>query len=132
MKALENALMVDLAVGGSTNTALHLPAIAHELDLEFPLSKFNDFNTKIPTLCRLMPNGPHGMIDFYMAGGVPAVMKVLADDIHADAALVTGYPWADILPFCQILDPEVIPDKANALSWVIPPKNNCIIFRTRY
>lgn len=125
MKALENALMVDLAVGGSTNTALHLPAIAHELDLEFPLSKFNDFNKKIPTLCRLMPNGPHGMIDFYMAGGVPAVMKVLADDIHAGATLVTGYPWADILPFCQILDPEVIPEKAHAF---VPEGGTAILY----
>ncbi len=113
-KSLENALILDLAIGGSTNTALHLPAIAHELGIDFPLKKFNDFNTKIPTLCRLMPNGPHGMIDFYMAGGVPALMKMLEEDIHGDAPTTTGMTWGEILPFVSVADPEVIPDRKNA------------------
>ncbi|HOC58604.1 MAG TPA: dihydroxy-acid dehydratase [Smithellaceae bacterium] len=114
MKALENALMVDLAIGGSTNSALHLPAIAHNLELEFPLSKFNEFNTKIPTLCKLMPNGPHGMVDFYMAGGVPAVIKVLADDIHTGAKTAIGMTWANLMPLLTVKDPDVIPEKKNA------------------
>ncbi|HRZ25496.1 MAG TPA: dihydroxy-acid dehydratase [Spirochaetota bacterium] len=113
MKSLENALMVELAMGGSTNAALHIPAIAHNLGIDFPLSKFNDFSKKIPTLCKLMPNGPHGMIDFYMAGGVPAVVKVLSDDIHLDAKTAIGMSWADLIPFVAVKDPGVIPDRKN-------------------
>ena len=113
MKSLENALMVELAMGGSTNAALHIPAIAHNFGIEFPLSKFNDFSKKIPTLCKLMPNGPDGMIDFYMAGGVPAVIKVLSEDIHLDAQTAIGMSWADMMPFVSVKDPAVIPDKTN-------------------
>ena len=113
MKSLENALMVELAMGGSTNAALHIPAIAHNLGIDFPLNKFNDFSKKIPTLCKLMPNGPHGMIDFYMAGGVPAVVKVLSDDIHLDAKTAIGMSWADLMPFVAVKDPGVIPDRKN-------------------
>ncbi len=113
MKALENALMVNLAIGGSTNAALHIPAIAHDLGIEFPISKFNDFNTKIPTLCKLMPNGPDGMIDFFMAGGVPAVIKVIADDIHKDAKTALGMTWGDLMPFFAVKDTDVIPEKTN-------------------
>lgn len=113
MHALENALMIDLAIGGSTNAALHIPAIAHNLGIEFPLSKFNDFNRKIPTLCKIMPNGPDGMIDFFMAGGVPSVLKVLSGDIHLDSKTVLGTTWADLLPSVTVKDPAVIPDKRN-------------------
>ena len=113
MKSLENALMVNLAIGGSTNAALHIPAIAHNFGIEFPLSKFNDFSKKIPTLCKIMPNGPDGMVDFFMAGGVPAVMKVLSDDIHLDAMTVLGSKWADLMPFVIVRDSDIIPDKMN-------------------
>jgi len=113
MKALENALMVNLAIGGSTNAALHIPAIAYDLGIDFPISKFNDFNVKIPTLCKIMPNGPDGMIDFFMAGGVPAVIKVLADNIHKDAKTVSGLTWGDLMPFFEVKDSDVIPDKTN-------------------
>jgi len=80
--ALENAVMVDLAIGGSTNSTLHLPALAHELGMDLPLDVFNDYNKKIPTICSIAPNGPHGIIDLYRAGGIPGVMKVLIDDLH--------------------------------------------------
>lgn len=89
-QALDNALMVDQAIGGSTNTTLHLPALAHELDIELPLSRFNEVCRKIPTLVSISPNGPHGMVDLYEAGGVQGVMKMLAGDLHLDAMTVTG------------------------------------------
>ena len=114
MKAIENAIMVDLAIGGSTNTTLHLPAIAHELGLELPLQLFNDFNKKIPTLCSISPNGPHGVTDLYMAGGIPAVMKVIADDLHLDALSVTGKPFSDIVNEAEVLNDTVIPLRSNA------------------
>ena len=110
-EALENAVMMDLAIGGSTNSTLHLPAIAHELGIELPLAVFNEFNRKIPTLLSIAPNGPHGMVDLYAAGGMPAVMKMLADDLHLSALNVTGQTLADIVSAAEVRDPAVIRTK---------------------
>lgn len=110
-KSLENALMVDLAIGGSTNSTLHLPAIAHELGIDFPLQTFNDFNRRIPTLCGISPSGPFGIVDLYSAGGIPAVMKMLEKDLHQDALTVTGKTVADWLSGAKVNDPEVIPPR---------------------
>ncbi len=107
-ESLENALMVNLAIGGSTNAALHLPAIAHELGLELPLKTFNDFSLKIPTLCSISPNGPHGMIDIFTAGGIPAVMKRLEADLHLDCLNVAGRTLKDTLADAAVLNPAVI------------------------
>ena len=109
--ALENALIVDLAIGGSTNSALHLPAIARELGIDLPLARFNELNRKIPTLIGMSPSGPHGMIDLYRAGGVPAVMKVMAGDLNLEAINVTGGTLADVVESAQVLDEEVIPPR---------------------
>jgi len=114
MKAVENGLIVDLAVGGSTNSTLHLPAIAHELGKQLPLSAFNDYNKKIPTLCRISPNGPHGITELYMAGGIPAVMKVLGGDLHLDALTVSGQTIGEVAAAASVKDPEVIPERKNA------------------
>jgi dihydroxy-acid dehydratase len=110
-KALENALMVDLAIGGSTNTTLHLPAIANELGIDLPLSRFNDLNKKVPTLCSIRPSGPYGIQDLYVAGGVPAVMKVLSGDLHLDALTATGSTWSEILEKVTVMDERVIPPR---------------------
>jgi dihydroxy-acid dehydratase len=113
-KAIENAIMVDLAIGGSTNAALHLPALAHEIGFDLPLQAFNDFSKRIPTLCAISPNGPHGVIDLYVAGGVPAVMSRLGDDLHLDALTVAGNTIGDVVKGSAVLDEDVIRDKANA------------------
>ncbi|MBU2547654.1 MAG: dihydroxy-acid dehydratase [Proteobacteria bacterium] len=113
-KAVENALMVDLAIGGSTNSTLHLPAIAAELGLDLPLSAFNDFNRRIPTLTRISPSGPHGITELYMAGGIPAVMKRLAGDLHLDALTVDGRTVGEIIEQAVVLDEAVIPDRSRA------------------
>ncbi|MBW2369050.1 MAG: dihydroxy-acid dehydratase [Deltaproteobacteria bacterium] len=113
-KALENALMVDLAIGGSTNATLHLPALAQSLGLDFPLQKFNDYNRKIPTLCSISPNGPYGTQDLDVAGGVPAVMKMLADDLHLDALSVSGQTMAEVVEAAVVKNDKVIPSKENA------------------
>jgi dihydroxy-acid dehydratase len=107
-KSIENALMVDLAIGGSTNTALHLPALAHELGLELSLTAFNEFSKKVPTLCSISPNGPHGVVDLYMAGGVPAVMKTLADDLNLDCLTVTGQSMSEVVEAAAVKDDKVI------------------------
>jgi dihydroxy-acid dehydratase len=110
-KALENAIMVDLAIGGSTNSTLHLPAIAHELGLSMPLARFNDFNRRIPTLLSISPNGPHGMVDLYAAGGVPGVMKALKEDLHLDALTISGGTLRDVVSSAEIKDETVIRPK---------------------
>ncbi|MBN1636786.1 MAG: dihydroxy-acid dehydratase [Deltaproteobacteria bacterium] len=110
-KSIENAVMVDLAIGGSTNAALHIPAIAHQLGIDLSLDIFNNFSEKIPTLCGISPNGPYGLQDLFIAGGIPAVMKMLADDLHLDALNVCGKTLKDIVDETTVLDSEVIHDK---------------------
>ena len=107
-----NAVMVDLAIGGSTNSTLHLPAIANALDLDLPLSVFNDYNKKIPTLTSIAPNGPHGVPDLYMAGGVMGVMKELEEDLFTGALTVTGASLEEVLVFAQVRDQSVIRPKS--------------------
>ncbi len=110
-KALENALAMDMAIAGSTNAALHLPAIAHELGLELPLEKFNEFNRKIPTITAISPSGPYGVTDLYTAGGVPAVMKRIADDLHLDALTAGGQTIGELLEWTTVLDEKIIPPR---------------------
>jgi len=76
--AFENAFAVDMALGGSTNSVLHLLAVAHEAGVEFPLSKINDISLRTPHLCKMSPAGPHHLEDLHRAGGIPAVMGELA------------------------------------------------------
>ena len=87
MDAFENAITVDMAIGGSSNTALHLPAIAHEADLELPLELFDEISKKTPYLTKLSPGGSHHIIDLNEAGGINAVMHELSklDLIHKGA-----------------------------------------------
>ena len=113
-EALVNALIVDLAIGGSTNTTLHLPAIAHNLGIDFPLTIFNEYNRKIPTLCSISPSGPHGMIDLYKAGGTMAVMKQLKDDLNLDCVLANNMKLGEILEFVIVKDESVIPPREKA------------------
>ncbi len=113
-KAIENAVIMDLAIGGSTNAALHLPAIAHELGLSLPLSRFNEFNKKIPTLLAINPNGEYSIVDLYAAGGIPAVMKVLSEDLYLDALNVTGQSLREVVEAAEVFDKKVIPSKENA------------------
>jgi dihydroxy-acid dehydratase len=113
-KAMENALIIDLAIGGSTNATLHLPAIANALGHDFPLQKFNDFNRKIPTLCAIAPSGPYGVTDLWVAGGIPAVMKRLGNDLHLDALSVSGQSIGQIVEEAVIKNEKVIPTRENA------------------
>lgn len=90
-KAFENALTVDMALGCSTNSMLHLPAIAHECGVEIDLHKVNEISARTPNLCHLAPSGPTYMEDLYAAGGVPAVMAELRKkDLLNDNVSVAG------------------------------------------
>ncbi len=108
-KAFENAIAVDMAIGGSTNTVLHLPAIAHEAGIKLSLDMFEQMSEKTPYLTKLSPGGTHYMQDLNEAGGIPAVMKELSKlgVIHTDAKTVTG-TIADRIRDAVVERPEVI------------------------
>ena len=91
-KAFENAITVDMGIGGSTNTVLHLTAIAHEAGIELPAAKFDEISRRTPYIAKLSPAGAHHMIDLNEAGGINAVMKELSKKgiIHTDAMTVVG------------------------------------------
>lgn len=88
-KAFYNALSVDMALGCSTNTMLHLPAIAHEAGIDIDIFKANEISARVPNLCHLAPAGPHHMEDLYLAGGVMAVMKEMSKKNLLDLSLIT-------------------------------------------
>ncbi len=98
-KAFENAIALDMALGGSTNTALHLPAIAYYGDIDLELKDFIPFTEKIPHLTSMAPAGPHHILDLYNAGGVPAVLSELAKKnlIHLDTMTVNGKKLGETL-----------------------------------
>ena len=108
--ALMNALTVDMALGCSTNSMLHLPAIAHECGVELNLDIANEMSAKTPNLCHLAPAGRTYMEDLDEAGGVYAVMNELAkkDLLYLDCMTVTGKTIGENIEGCINLDPEVI------------------------
>ena len=108
--ALDNAETVDMALGCSTNTMLHLPAIAHETGVEISLDKSNEISERTPNLCHLAPAGDTFMEDLDLAGGVYAVMKELTkkDLLNLDVMTVTGKTMGENLAMVRNLNPEVI------------------------
>ena len=108
--AFNNAEIVDMALGCSTNTMLHLPAIAHECGIDIDLAHVNEFNARTPNLCHLAPAGPTFMEDLERAGGVYAVMKELADAglIKTDLITCTGKTVAENIQDAENLDHETI------------------------
>ena len=109
-EALLNALTVDMALGCSTNSMLHLPAIAHEIGWDFDISFANEISAKTPNLCHLAPAGPTYMEDLNEAGGVYAVMNELAQAglLHTECMTVTGKTVGENIKDCANLNPEVI------------------------
>ncbi len=109
MKAFENAIAVDNAIGGSSNTVLHLIAIAHETGLELPLTLFDAISAKTPYLTKMSPGGMHHMEDLHEAGGIPAVMKELSRMGLIDTgALTVDGTVADRIQDAVIERPDVI------------------------
>src|SRR5208337_2545172 len=106
LEAFKNAIAVDMALGCSTNTVLHVPAIAWEAGHDLSLDLFNEISDRTPHLCSMSPAGPHHLEDLDRAGGVPAVMKVLlaAGLAQGSPLTVTGRSVADNLAAVQVLD----------------------------
>jgi len=109
-KAFINALTMDMALGCSTNTMLHLPAIAHEAGVHIDLDIANEISSKTPNLCHLAPAGPTYMEDLNEAGGVPAVMKELSkiNALNLDLPTVTGKTIRENIEFAFNKNPEII------------------------
>ena len=109
-KAFENAVTVDMAFGGSTNTSLHLPAIAKEAGFKLSLNTFNQISDKTPHLCNLSPGGPHHLQDLHRAGGIPALMAELSRGglIRLEALTVTGKKVRENIKGKKIHNPEVV------------------------
>jgi dihydroxy-acid dehydratase len=109
-KSLSNAIAVDMALGCSTNTVLHITAIAHEAGISLDLNKFDEISRKTPHLCDMCPAGPHFLQDLNEAGGIPAVMAELTKSglLNLDAMTCTGYSLGENLRGKKILRHDVI------------------------
>ena len=109
-EAFENAVAVDMALGGSSNTALHLPAIAHEAGIDLTLSDFNEIAQKTCQICKLSPSGEYFIEDLYRAGGVTGVMKRLLENerLHGDAKTVALQTQGELAKDAFINDDDVI------------------------
>ena len=109
-QAFRNALAVDMALGCSTNTVLHLKAIANEADVDIELDRINEISGKTPHLCSLSPAGPHRIEDLHAAGGIPAVMKTLEGLglIDTDCLTATGQTVGENLKNARVKDSSVI------------------------
>ena len=117
-EAIHNALTVDMALGCSTNSMLHLPAIAHEIGYDFDIAIANEISAKTPNLCHLAPAGPTYMEDLNEAGGVYAVMNELAEIglLNTDCMTVTGKTVGENIANCKNKNPEVITPVDNPYS----------------
>lgn len=138
--SLENALATDMALGCSSNSVLHLLAIAHEAGCPMSLSTFNEMSARVPNLCHLAPAGPTHMEDLYAAGGVQAVMKEISTlgVLHTEVLTATGKTLGENLAAAANTDKENIRPIANpysatggiAVLWGNIAKNGCVVKRS--
>ena len=112
-QAMENAITLLCALGGSTNAVVHLPALAGRLGIDLPLDLFDSISRRTPLLANVRPAGSFQMEDFFYAGGVPAIMRQLLPLLHGDEPTVTGWTVAENVAHSNIVDTEIIasPDK---------------------
>ncbi len=111
---LRNAARLGMAIGGSTNMALHFPAIAYEAECAFTMEDIDTIARSTPHIAKIYPNGPLTVPDFYNAGGVPAVMKHLLPMLDKEALLCTGETWAEMLKCIPAVENDVIHALENA------------------
>lgn len=118
-EAFENALALDMAMGGSSNTILHTIAVAHEAGVPLSMADFNAVADRVPHLCKVAPSGSHYMEDIDRAGGISAILKTLASIpgiIHPDAMTVSGLTIGETISIAQVKDDDVIRSAENAYS----------------
>ncbi|MCE5284127.1 MAG: dihydroxy-acid dehydratase [Deltaproteobacteria bacterium] len=107
-ESFENAIRVFLAVGGSTNALIHLPAVAGELGMALPLSLFDALSRQTPFICNVKPSGKHTLKELDEAGGLPALLKELQPLLHAGAPTVTGKTLGENIAGAEVLNRQVI------------------------
>ncbi|TEB07382.1 Dihydroxy-acid dehydratase [Pelotomaculum schinkii] len=110
LNAFRNAITLDMAIGGSSNTVLHLLAIAHEADVPLQLETFDEISKSVPNICKLSPSGSHRLFDLYEAGGISAVLKQLADQglLELGEKTVTGKTLGENISRAFVRNAEVI------------------------
>ncbi len=109
-EAFENAIAADMAIGCSTNSMLHIPAIANECGIKIDLDHINEISARTPNICHLAPAGPTYMEDLNEAGGIYAVMKELLDEglLYGNVMTITGKTLRENVQYSKVMDPEVI------------------------
>jgi dihydroxy-acid dehydratase len=115
-EAIDDAFALDMAMGGSTNTVLHVLAMVHEAGLAYPLERINRVADRVPYLCKVSPSGPWHMEDVHRAGGVPAILHEIARDgntLHLDRPTASGATLREAVLGAGIQDPEVIRPREN-------------------
>ena len=111
-KAFKNVVHAAMAIGASTNTALHLPAIAHAAEVPFSMADF-EAASHIPTLLSISPNGKYGIQDLWVAGGMPAVLKQMQTLLDTSCMTVTGKPLQDTIDKARVINSTIIPTLDN-------------------
>ena len=124
-EAMRNAIAVDMAVGGGTNSLLHLQALAWEARKKINLDTWAEYGRKIPTICAIAPNGPYSLIDFHEAGGVPAVMNEIKHHLHLNVMTVSGKKLKENIKDARSLNRDVI----RPLSHPLSPEGSIAILR---
>lgn len=114
--SFDNAITVDMAIGGSTNAIIHLVAMAGRAHIDIPLSRFDEISRRTPWLANIRPSGEYLMEDFYYAGGLRALMRELGDLLDSDAATVSGRPLGESYAEAPLHNDDVIRRRDNALS----------------
>ncbi|MCJ7731111.1 dihydroxy-acid dehydratase, partial [Candidatus Bathyarchaeota archaeon] len=113
--AFKNAITADMALGGSTNTVLHLKAVAEECMIDLPLDLFDEISKKTPHLCNMAPAGPYKIVDLHEAGGIPAVLKRLEDRLDTSVMTATGKTLKENLKGVKIHNDEMIRPFSNPI-----------------
>ena len=128
-ESIDNAIRVDMAIGGSTNTVLHIPAVAAEFGLSLNLDRFDELSKETPHLVDLRPGGPYHMLDFDRAGGIPAVMSRLMSKLNLDVLTVTGRTLGEELAQFKAVNPEVSSRVIATLKAPVHPEGGIAILR---
>ncbi|NHI94294.1 MAG: dihydroxy-acid dehydratase [Candidatus Lokiarchaeota archaeon] len=124
-ESLENVVMLDVAIGGSTNSTLHIPAIASEMGIDLDLEIFNEYSKKIPTIVNVSPSGAYSIVDLYRAGGIPAVMTRLREFLHLDCMTVSGKTIKRLIKKVTVTDENII----RTLNNPIYPEGGTVILK---
>lgn len=114
--AIDNAVKLLASIGGSLNALIHLPALAHELGLECTWDKVADITSRTPVICNVVPNGDISCVNLYKAGGIPAVLKTIENDLDTTAMSITGHSMGENLSGDIFIDRSVIRTQEDPLS----------------